>query len=190
MNGRNLNQAKPKIENTPSRKMKKYSKLFSIILLCPSFTTTKTASLRRVMKERQNCLAPTKAKDITKLRETEKAHQELQAHIAQVQKLESIGILAGGIAHDFNNLLASILGNIEVAIVDIDRGDISPILNKEAVKEILSIDPDAKVLVSSGYFNDPIMANYKAYGFCGAMAKPYEMKELKKMIVQVLGPDG
>ena len=40
-----------------------------------------------------------------------------------------------------------------------------------AVKEILAIHPGAKVLVSSGYSNDPIMANYKDYGFFGAIEK-------------------
>jgi len=69
-------------------------------------------------------------KDITKLRETEKAHQKLQSHISQVQKLDSIGVLAGGIAHDFNNLLASILGNIELALLDLTSEDIHCILDE------------------------------------------------------------
>ncbi len=68
-------------------------------------------------------------KDITKLRETEKAHQELQTHIVQAQKLDSIGILAGGIAHDFNNLLTAILGNIELALVSLNSKDLPFILN-------------------------------------------------------------
>ena len=58
---------------------------------------------------------------------------------------------------------------------------------KEAVKEILAINPEAKVLVSSGYFNDPIMANYRKYGFSGAMAKPYQLEDLMKMVDQILG---
>ncbi|MDH4204565.1 MAG: hypothetical protein OEV45_03460 [Desulfobacteraceae bacterium] len=58
---------------------------------------------------------------------------------------------------------------------------------KEAVKEILAINPEAKVLVSSGYSNDPGMANYKKYGFSGAMAKPYELEELMKIVDQILG---
>lgn len=58
---------------------------------------------------------------------------------------------------------------------------------KDAVQEILKIDPDAKVVVSSGYSNDPIMANFKEYGFCGSIVKPYQLKELSKMISQVIG---
>ena len=53
---------------------------------------------------------------------------------------------------------------------------------EEAVKEILAIDPDTKVIVSSGYSNDPIMASYKEYGFCGALVKPYQLQELAKAI--------
>ena len=57
----------------------------------------------------------------------------------------------------------------------------------EAVKEILAVDPEAKVLVSSRYSNDPIMANCREYGFSGTMAKPYQLEELMKMVYQILG---
>ena len=57
---------------------------------------------------------------------------------------------------------------------------------KEAVQEILNLDPDAKVIVSSGYSNDPVMANFKDYGFCSAIAKPYQLQELSKVINQLI----
>jgi two-component system cell cycle sensor histidine kinase/response regulator CckA len=57
---------------------------------------------------------------------------------------------------------------------------------KEAVLEILSIDSDARVVVSSGYSNDPILANYKDHGFCSVITKPYQLKELAKTISQVM----
>ncbi len=37
---------------------------------------------------------------------------------------------------------------------------------KDAVKEMLAFDPCAKVIVSSGYSNDPIMTDCQKYGFC------------------------
>jgi PAS domain S-box-containing protein len=57
---------------------------------------------------------------------------------------------------------------------------------KEAVIELLKIDPAAKVIVSSGYSNDPIMSDYKKHGFCGIAAKPYDIKELSKIVGDVL----
>ncbi len=57
---------------------------------------------------------------------------------------------------------------------------------QDAVQEVLAIDPDATVIVSSGYSNDPIMANCQEYGFCAAIAKPYQFKELARVVNQVM----
>jgi PAS domain S-box-containing protein len=56
------------------------------------------------------------AEDITELRKAETERSRFQERMQQVQKLESLGILAGGIAHDFNNLLVSMLGNVDLAL--------------------------------------------------------------------------
>ncbi len=53
---------------------------------------------------------------------------------------------------------------------------------REAVKRLLALDPDAKVLVSSGYSNDPVMAEYGKYGFRGVVAKPYSAAELSRAL--------
>jgi len=57
---------------------------------------------------------------------------------------------------------------------------------KESVKEILVIDPDAKVIVSSGYSDDPVVANYHAYGFHGSLIKPFQLQDLKKEVHRVM----
>ena len=57
---------------------------------------------------------------------------------------------------------------------------------REAVREILAIDPDARVLVASGYFNDPVMANYREHGFMAAVSKPFKLDELQRAIASVL----
>ncbi len=55
---------------------------------------------------------------------------------------------------------------------------------KEAVQKILEIDPNANCIVSSGYADDPVMANHEQYGFKGICTKPYSMDELKHALVQ------
>lgn len=57
---------------------------------------------------------------------------------------------------------------------------------KEAVQKILKIDPHAKVIVSSGFSTDPVMADYKAYGFSGVVAKPFMMQELNAVLCEVI----
>jgi PAS domain S-box-containing protein len=57
---------------------------------------------------------------------------------------------------------------------------------QEATEKLLKIDPDAKIIVTSGYSNDPVMANYKEYGFRAAVAKPFDLKELSDAIASVL----
>ena len=49
---------------------------------------------------------------------------------------------------------------------------------KEAIKFLQKINPQVKAIVSSGYSNDPVMTNFRAYGFTGALPKPNTNKEL------------
>ena len=57
---------------------------------------------------------------------------------------------------------------------------------KEAVEKILDIDSTAKVIASSGYSTDPIMARYQDYGFKGRILKPFRLEELQAEIFRVL----
>jgi CheY-like chemotaxis protein len=56
----------------------------------------------------------------------------------------------------------------------------------EAVMEIHAVNPDAKVLVSSGYSTDPVMASFRDHGFCGALVKPYQLRELRIAVKKAL----
>ncbi|HNV68914.1 MAG TPA: LytS/YhcK type 5TM receptor domain-containing protein [Candidatus Ozemobacteraceae bacterium] len=67
-------------------------------------------------------------RDITDLKTSEEEKLQLLQQVHQSQKLESLGVLAGGIAHDFNNILMGILGNVELAEVDVKPG--SPVLSR------------------------------------------------------------
>ena len=77
-----------------------------------------------------------------------------------------------------------VCGAIDIIIMDLTiPGGMG---GKEAVQEILKINPKAKVVVASGYSNDPVMAHYQEYGFKASIAKPFRMAELSKIINTVL----
>ena len=57
---------------------------------------------------------------------------------------------------------------------------------KETIQRLIEIDPDVKAIVSSGYSNDPVMANFREHGFKGVIAKPYKLMELSKVMHKVI----
>ena len=61
--------------------------------------------------------------DLTSLKQAEAQREKLQSQLVQAQKMESIGRLAGGVAHDFNNMLTVILGQAELALLQVPPED-------------------------------------------------------------------
>jgi CheY-like chemotaxis protein len=57
---------------------------------------------------------------------------------------------------------------------------------KETIKELLKIAPEVKAIVSSGYSHDPVMSNFKEYGFSDVISKPYKCSELLNVLRRVL----
>ena len=53
---------------------------------------------------------------------------------------------------------------------------------KDAAEQILAIDPHARMIVSSGYSDDPVMADYKRYGFCDVLEKPYTVDRVSQVL--------
>ncbi|MEO5656452.1 MAG: response regulator [Nitrospiria bacterium] len=57
----------------------------------------------------------------------------------------------------------------------------------EAIRQIRELDPGVKAIVSSGYSNDPVMADCRAYGFSDVLNKPYQIDDLTGMLAALLG---
>jgi PAS domain S-box-containing protein len=95
-----------------------------------------------------------------------------------------------GFAEDGNDAIASYRAAKESGrpfdLVIMDLTIPGKIGGKEAIQRLLEIDPSVKTIVSSGYSNDPIMADCIKYGFKGVMTKPYKMEELSKIIRKVI----
>jgi len=60
---------------------------------------------------------------------------------------------------------------------------------KEAAAELRRIDPSAKLIVSSGYSDAPILSEFKKYGFDDVLRKPYTLAELSEVLTRVIGSD-
>ncbi|HEX8947986.1 MAG TPA: ATP-binding protein [Dissulfurispiraceae bacterium] len=57
---------------------------------------------------------------------------------------------------------------------------------KAAIKELRKRYPDIRAVVSSGYSNDPVMADFRKYGFSSVVAKPYRLEELSAVLHSVI----
>ena len=57
---------------------------------------------------------------------------------------------------------------------------------KDASRKLLQMHPDARMIVSSGYSSDPVMADHLAYGFRGLLPKPYRVEDFTRVVRQVL----
>jgi PAS domain S-box-containing protein len=57
---------------------------------------------------------------------------------------------------------------------------------KDAIKDLLRINPRVRAIVSSGYADDPVMAEFRQYGFKGVVPKPFATRDLCNVLQQVL----
>lgn len=89
--------------------------------------------------------------DITEKWRAEEDRRKMDAHLQQIQKLESLGILAGGIAHDFNNMLMAILGNADLALYGLSPvSPIRPMLEEVVRASMRAADLCKQMLAYSG----------------------------------------
>lgn len=57
---------------------------------------------------------------------------------------------------------------------------------KDAVQELLRLDPQARVVVSSGYSTDAVMSDHQRHGFAGVLSKPYSMEQLQQLLQELI----
>jgi signal transduction histidine kinase/ActR/RegA family two-component response regulator len=65
-----------------------------------------------------------------------------------------------------------------------DRG------GKEVIKDLRKIDPDIKAVVSSGYSDDAVLANFSKYGFRAALVKPFKTRHLGEALHKAIKGTG
>jgi two-component system cell cycle sensor histidine kinase/response regulator CckA len=82
--------------------------------------------------------------DITQKKKAEDDKKKMEVQLLQSQKLEAVGRLTGGIAHDFNNILTMIIGNAEIILMGLPKGD--PM--REGIEEIRAAGDRASSLTS------------------------------------------
>ena len=57
---------------------------------------------------------------------------------------------------------------------------------KETMEKLRAVDPGVTAIVSSGYSEDPVMANYRDHGFKGVIPKPYRIEALVRTLHNVI----
>ena len=74
-------------------------------------------------------------------------------------------------------------------LVILDLTNASGMGGVEAIKILLELDPQIRAMVATGYSFDPVVSNFRAYGFCGAITKPFTMDGLGRTVQEALEKD-
>ena len=120
------------------------------------------------------------ARDVTAHRAMEAERARLQQQLQQAMKMEAIGRLAGGIAHDFNNLLTAILGNVDLAMMELTPGH--PL--EESLREVMQAAKSAASLTGQ-----LLAFSRKQIVEPRILDLNVELRRLHQMLVRLLGED-
>jgi len=57
---------------------------------------------------------------------------------------------------------------------------------QDAAPTLRQIDPQAKIIASSGHLDHPVMTDHRKYGFTAVLEKPYKLERLQQVIDGVI----
>jgi PAS domain S-box-containing protein len=142
--------------------------------------TSRSASVADIPSD--NAITPGRGKIL--VMDDEKIIRELA-----VQMLQTLGYdvdVAGDGKEALEKYQAALTARRPFTVVIMDLTVPGGMGGKDAIQQLLAIDPTAKAIVSSGYSNDPIMADYARHGFKGVITKPYSVESFSNSIREVI----
>ena len=80
----------------------------------------------------------------------------------------------------------AIADGIPFQAVILDLTTVNGVGGVETLRGLLEIDHRVRAIVCSGYSNDPVLANYREYGFLGVLPKPFSLQDLDTQLRRVL----
>jgi CheY-like chemotaxis protein len=112
---------------------------------------------------------------------------------AIIMMLESLGCRAVGVADGIHALTAwrEAMDSgrpFDLAVLDLTVP--GAMGGRETIRELHELQPDLPAIVASGYSNDEVLADPKAFGFAGAIVKPFDTASLAGAIEAVLAGGG
>jgi CheY-like chemotaxis protein len=127
---------------------------------------------------------PARGKGAILIMDDEEVMREVFSAFAQQLEYRPVTAQDGAEAlHLYEKALAA---NTPFALVIVDLTVPGGMGGKEMIGKLLALDPQARAIVASGYANDPIMADYRRYGFVGVAPKPTTFPEFAAALAAAL----
>jgi len=134
--------------------------------------------------EPQRLTQPLKGKGRVMVMDDEECIRNLLTNQLEALGYETVHAAEGGQAVELYRIALKEGTNFDAVIMDLTiPGGVG---GKEAVAAIRKLDPSVKAIVSSGYSNDPVMANYRSHGFVDVITKPYGIEEVSAVLHRVI----
>ncbi|VAW33308.1 Sensor protein of zinc sigma-54-dependent two-component system, partial [hydrothermal vent metagenome] len=110
--------------------------------------------------------------------------RDIAVNMLSAAGFETLNAVDGAAVLEIYRQAAASAKPIDVVIMDLTiPGGMG---GEQTAAELLAFDPRAAIIVSSGYSNDQVMANYRDYGFKAAVVKPYNMQELVSTVGRLM----